>query len=448
MQAPGKTNAPPSRSPVTSTEEAIAFDPVGLGVAGGLAAWQLVDAAPASAASMTLDNPLAHGAPGIMEEGAAQGVFEKVTFASLLASTALAWWRGTVGARQDQTVGGKPYAFWAMALGCAGIAGNLSLRWFESGHFPLSNMYESLHFLAWGVTAVTLYYCVSEVQSSVPKAIDDGKRSGSIDIAMVWSSPVALGIIAFATLSLPKELQKASSLVPALQSNWLMMHVSVVMMAYATLMFGSVLCMAVIALNQPEDSPITAIRKSFTPAFKGIADGLAPQPQLATAGNAPSATQQDLEKAAAEPAQMTATVPAGQQTITSADGGAVSIEFSSKAAGTTKVLTEDDKLTLTLDDLAYRSLLLGFGFLTLGIISGAVWANEAWGSYWSWDPKETWALIVWLVYAGYLHTRLMLGWDTRDSAKVGAFGFPIVWICYVGVNLMGMGLHSYGFFLK
>jgi len=264
----------------------------------------------------------------------------------------------------------------------------------------------------------------------------------------VWSSPVALGIIAFATLSLPKELQKASSLVPALQSNWLMMHVSVVMMAYATLMFGAVLCMAVIALNQPEDSPISALRNALTPAFKGVADGLSPQPQLATAGSAPNATQQDLEKAAAEPVQMTAAVPVGQQTLTSADGSSVTVEFSSTAAGTTKQLTEDDKLTLALDDLAYRSLLLGFGFLTLGIISGAVWANEAWGSYWSWDPKETWALIVWLVYAGYLHTRLMLGWDTRDSAKVGAFGFPIIWICYVGVNLMGMGLHSYGFFLK
>eukprot|EP00438_Fugacium_kawagutii_P001651 Skav236322 [mRNA] locus=scaffold97:166286:170270:+ [translate_table: standard] len=85
---------------------------------------------------------------------------------------------------------------------------------------------------------------------------------------------------------------------------------------------------------------------------------------------------------------------------------------------------EDDQLAITLDDLAYRSL-------TIGIVSGAVWANEAWGNYWSWDPKETWALITWLVYAGYLHTRLQLGWDTRESAKIGAFGFL--------VNLMGIG---------
>jgi len=134
-------------------------------------------------------------------------------------------------------------------------------------------------------------------------------------------------------------------------------------------------------------------------------------------------------------------------TISSPSGGDVTIEFSQSTAAA-KTLTEDVQLTITLDDLGYRSLLLGFGFLTIGIVSGAVWANEAWGNYWSWDPKETWALSTWLVYALYLHVRLQLGWDTRDSAKIGAIGFFVVWLCYIGVNLMGVGLHSYGFFLK
>merc|ERR1719352_700287 len=128
-------------------------------------------------------------------------------------------------------------------------------------------------------------------------------------------------------------------------------------------------------------------------------------------------------------------------------GGSATIEFTGQSGAPSLVLSDDDKLAIRLDDLAYRSCLLGFGFLTIGIISGGVWANEAWGSYWSWDPKETWALICWLVYAGYLHTRLQLGWDSRDSAMVGAFGFLVVWVCYIGVNLMGVGLHSYGFFL-
>ncbi len=89
---------------------------------------------------------------------------------------------------------------------------------------------------------------------------------------------------------------------------------------------------------------------------------------------------------------------------------------------------------------------LGFPLLTVGIISGAVWANEAWGSYWSWDPKETWALITWLVFAAYLHARITRDWQGRRPAMLAAVGFAVVWVCYLGVNLLGKGLHSYGWF--
>lgn len=84
-------------------------------------------------------------------------------------------------------------------------------------------------------------------------------------------------------------------------------------------------------------------------------------------------------------------------------------------------------------------------FLTLGILSGAVWANETWGTYWSWDPKETWALITWLTFAAYLHTRLLYGWQGVKPASIASLGFILVWVCYLGVNLLGKGLHSYGF---
>ena len=90
-------------------------------------------------------------------------------------------------------------------------------------------------------------------------------------------------------------------------------------------------------------------------------------------------------------------------------------------------------------------LSIGFCFLTLGILSGAVWANETWGSYWSWDPKETWALITWFTFAIYLHTRLLQGWEGIKPAWIASFGFVIIWVCYLGVNLLGKGLHSYGF---
>jgi cytochrome c-type biogenesis protein CcsB len=104
------------------------------------------------------------------------------------------------------------------------------------------------------------------------------------------------------------------------------------------------------------------------------------------------------------------------------------------------------KLSLlqTVDTWSYRIIGLGFPFLTIGIISGAVWANEAWGSYWSWDPKETWALITWLVFAIYLHARLIKGWQGKKAALVGTCGFFVIWICYLGVNFLGKGLHSYG----
>ena len=111
-------------------------------------------------------------------------------------------------------------------------------------------------------------------------------------------------------------------------------------------------------------------------------------------------------------------------------------------------LTKKAKLADDLDNLSYRILGVGFPLLTIGILSGAVWANEAWGSYWSWDPKETWALLTWLVFAIYLHTRIIKGWQGKKPAIIASLGFFIVWICFLGVNLLGEGLHSYGFMIQ
>ncbi|KAJ0078333.1 hypothetical protein Patl1_37056 [Pistacia atlantica] len=104
------------------------------------------------------------------------------------------------------------------------------------------------------------------------------------------------------------------------------------------------------------------------------------------------------------------------------------------------------QLIQQLDQWSYRIISLGFIFLTIGILSGAVWANEAWGSYWNWDPKETWAFITWTIFGIYLHTRTNPNWEGVNSAIVASMGFLIIWICYFGVNLLGIGLHSYGSF--
>ena len=280
---------------------------------------------------------------------------------------------------------------------------SLAARWVESGHFPLSNMYESLLFLAWGITAVHLV--VTE---------RDGFSKSAIPGAL--AAPTAALTVAGATLALPVELQRATALVPALKSNWLMMHVSVMMLSYATLLVGSLSCVSYLVVDASQDWA----------AAKGALEKL------------DSMVSKDGERARNRPK---VTVTADGETVaveamaaTMNDGGELAV-----ARGGERILTE-------MDNLAYRCLGAGFALLTAGLVSGAVWANEAWGSYWSWDPKETWALITWLVYATYLHSRLVAGWSKKDSCAVGAAGFLVVWVCYVGVNLWGVGLHSYGWF--
>jgi len=97
-----------------------------------------------------------------------------------------------------------------------------------------------------------------------------------------------------------------------------------------------------------------------------------------------------------------------------------------------------------LDDLNYKAIMIGFSLLTLGIVTGAAWANYAWGTYWSWDPKETWSLIVWFVYAAFLHARITKGWVGKRAAVLSVAGFAATIFCYLGVNLFLSGLHSYG----
>lgn len=97
----------------------------------------------------------------------------------------------------------------------------------------------------------------------------------------------------------------------------------------------------------------------------------------------------------------------------------------------------------TLDELTHQMVMFGFLFLSVGIITGSVWANSAWGTYWSWDPKETWSLITWFVYASLLHARMMRGWSGKRIAFLSILGFCAVLFTYFGVNLLP-GLHSYG----
>ncbi len=97
-----------------------------------------------------------------------------------------------------------------------------------------------------------------------------------------------------------------------------------------------------------------------------------------------------------------------------------------------------------IDDLTHKTIIFGFMWLSAGIITGAVWANEAWGTYWSWDPKETWSIITWFIYASTLHARFTRGWSGSRIAWLAIIGFISVFFTYFGVNFLLSGLHSYG----
>ena len=291
-------------------------------------------------------------------------------FALLLLALPLSFWSVS-----SQGQGGRVVRLLVAAANLA-LTAQLVLRWWQSGHFPISNLYESLCFLAWASTLTQLL-----VERSYPSPV-----------VAAAATPMALGGVAFASFALPDQLQQAAPLVPALRSSWLVMHVSVIMVSYAALLVGSLLSLAVLLTDRGQQLELRS---------SSIGSGGFRQAELAGAST----------------------------------GG---FSFSSASLS----------LSEQLDNLSYRTITVGFLLLSVGIVSGAVWANEAWGSWWSWDPKETWALICWLVYAAYLHTRLSRGWQGRRPALVAVAGFVVICVCYIGVNLLGIGLHSYGWFLS
>jgi ABC-type transport system involved in cytochrome c biogenesis permease subunit len=205
------------------------------------------------------------------------------------------------------------------------------------GHAPLTNFYESLIFFAWCIMALLI--CM--------------KKRFSHPIITLCASLVALFLMGFASIS-PSVEKEIQPLVPALQSNWLHIHVATCFIAYA----------------------------------------------------------------------------------------AFAISF---IAGTLYLIGQKGPIPprYVLEEINYKCIIIGFPMLTSGILTGAVWANYAWGSYWSWDPKETWSLITWIIYAVFLHARTTRGWKGKASVIVSVVGFMSVIVTYFVVNFILSGLHSY-----
>ncbi len=225
----------------------------------------------------------------------------------------------------------------------------LVLRWIEThqtgyGYVPLSNMYESLIFFSW---TIVLIYLILEFKYQ-QKVIG------------VFATPLAFLTIAVTSI-IPGITPKITPLMPALQSNWLAIHVITCFLGYAS--FAVSFGISILYLFKE--------KKEGKEGWKWL-----PSPAL-------------------------------------------------------------------LDEMNYKSIVIGFPMLTLGIFTGAAWANYAWGSYWSWDPKETWSLITWFVYAAFLHARFTRDWRGRKAAILSIAGFIAVLFTYFGVNYLISGLHSY-----
>jgi cytochrome c-type biogenesis protein CcsB len=238
-----------------------------------------------------------------------------------------------------------------LTIGLLIHSGGLVFRWLEThqtgyGYVPLSNMYESLIFFSWTIVFI---YLILELKYRQK-------------IIGVFVTPFAFLAIALTSI-IPGVNAKIIPLIPALQSNWLAIHVITCFVGYA----------------------------SFAVSF-GISILYLIQDKKGT-----------------------------------------------RVEGGTKWLPS----VSVLDEINYKSVVIGFPMLTLGIITGAAWANYAWGSYWSWDPKETWSLITWFVYAAFLHARFTRDWRGKKAAFLSIVGFFAVLFTYFGVNYLISGLHSY-----
>nr|WRY69094.1 cytochrome c biogenesis protein [Papilionanthe motuoensis] len=269
------------------------------------------------------------------------------------------------------------------------ITGFLVTRWISSGHFPLSNLYESLIFLSWSLSIIHIIPYI---------------RNYKNDLNAI-TAPSAIFTQGFATSGLSTEMHQPAILVPALQSQWLMMHVSMMLLSYAALLCGSLLSVALIVITFQKKIDFFLKNKNFLSLRKSFFFC-------------------DMEYLNEK------------------------VSLLKKTSFLSFKNFYKYQLIQHLDSWSYRVISLGFTFLTIGILSGAVWANEAWGSYWNWDPKETWAFITWTIFAIYLHTRKnsKLQDQVTNSAFVASIGFILIWICYFGINLLGIGFHSYGLF--
>ncbi len=301
-------------------------------------------------------------------------------------------------------------ATWIALVGLIGNTAGILVRWVGSyqlgiGHAPFSNLYESLVFFAW---VIVLIYLIIE-------------RKIENRIIGAFTTPIACLAMAYASLK-PGITSAIQPLIPALKSNWLIAHVITCFIGYAAFALAFGVSAMYLMKKGRDDEPIiwAQIGKPLILfAFAALFSRVLFIHSWVFA--------------------VIIAIP-----ICLAFYAIVFLVRRMPAEFKARLMNRFPESRL-LDELGYQLILLGFLFLSVGIITGAVWANSAWGRYWGWDPKETWSLITWFVYATLLHARLMRGWHGKRIAFLSMLGFAAVLFTYFGVNLLP-GLHSYGSF--
>jgi cytochrome c-type biogenesis protein CcsB len=317
----------------------------------------------------------------------------------------LFYWLGVVSRGQSAAMEliGSRLAWVAVTMALTGTM----VRWYESyligadvGHIPVSNLYEVFVLFCWVTATFYLYF---EAQYKT--------RAMGAFVMLVVSG--ALGFLLWYTLV--REAHEIQPLVPALKSWWMKLHVPANFIGYGTFSLSAMVAFAYLIKRQADETEWYKL----TPLWLlGIA---------------------------------LCFVPIAFRKTTSEAGGSYWLVYAVISAAIMgsillgrKRIAEKLPAPEVLDDVMYKAIAVGFAFFTIATVLGALWAAEAWGGYWSWDPKETWALIVWLNYAAWLHMRLMKGLRGTVAAWWALAGLAVTTFAFLGVNMFLSGLHSYG----
>jgi len=293
--------------------------------------------------------------------------------------------------------------FYIAAAGCVLEMVGIVMRWQVGGYVPLSNTYEVLVFFSWCMVAI---YLVIE-------------KLYKIRAVGAFVMPLALISLGIASV-LPEQAREAAPLVPALQSQWLTFHVVTCFISYAALAVAFSVSLMYLFLLKREKKLKAADAKYASSRFLWVISvGIAVSFGLLS------------------------------WLIRGAAAGVIVVIAIAVLGYLLRVVagrwgTKQGNELEILGDLNYKTVTFGVLLLGLGIISGAMWANSAWGRYWGWDPKETWSLITWLYYLTVLHLRFAYGISRTRMAVFSLIGLFLVVFTFIGVNYLLSGLHAYG----